>query len=179
MASVEKEATAIVEAVRKWSHLLLGRHFKLVTDQRSVSFMFNGSNRGKMKNAKVMRWRLELMQYSCDIVFRAGKHNTVPDTLSRVHCASISRSTLHGIHSSLCHPGVTRMFHYVRIKNLPYTFDEVRKMISSCRVCAEVKPRFHNSVETHLIKATQPMERFRTLRGLCLLLVKTNTFWLL
>jgi len=55
MASVEKEATAIVEAVRKWSHLLLGRHFKLVTDQRSVSFMFNGSNRGKMKNAKVMR----------------------------------------------------------------------------------------------------------------------------
>jgi len=91
MASVEKEATAIVEAVRKWSHLLLSRHFKLVTDQRSVSFMFNDSNRGKIKNAKIMRWRLELMQYCYDIVFRAGKHNTAPDTLSRVHCASMSR----------------------------------------------------------------------------------------
>jgi len=32
-------------------------------------------------------------------------------------------------------------------------------MISSYRVCAEVKPRFHKPAETHLIKATQPMER--------------------
>jgi len=54
MASVEKEATAIVEAVRKWSHLLLG-HLKLVTDQRSVSFMFNDRNHGKIKNARIMR----------------------------------------------------------------------------------------------------------------------------
>jgi len=37
MASIEKEATAIVKAVRKWSHLLLGHHFRLVTDQQSVS----------------------------------------------------------------------------------------------------------------------------------------------
>ena len=51
------------------------------------------------------------------------------------------------------------MFHYVRTKNLPYTLDEVLKMISSCRVCAEVKPRFHKPAETHLIKATQRMER--------------------
>ena len=62
MTSVEKEATAIVEAVRKWSHLILGCHFKRVSDQRSVSFMFNVSNRGKINNAKVMRWRLELIQ---------------------------------------------------------------------------------------------------------------------
>ena len=81
MASIEKEATAIVKAVRKWSHLLLGHHFRLVTDQQSVSFMFDDSDRGKIKNAKIMRWRLELMQYSYDIVFRAGKHNTAPDTL--------------------------------------------------------------------------------------------------
>jgi hypothetical protein len=37
---VEKEAYAIVEAIRKWRHFLT-RHFYLVTDQRSVSFMFN------------------------------------------------------------------------------------------------------------------------------------------
>jgi len=62
MASVEKEATAIVEAVGKWSHLLLGRHFKLVTDQWSVSFMFNDSNRGKIKNAKIMASRTHAIQ---------------------------------------------------------------------------------------------------------------------
>ena len=33
----EKEATAIIEAVRKWSHLLSRNTFTLVTDQRSVS----------------------------------------------------------------------------------------------------------------------------------------------
>lgn len=41
-SSVEKEAHAIVEAVRKWRHYLLGNHFQLITDQRSVAFMFDG-----------------------------------------------------------------------------------------------------------------------------------------
>ena len=39
-SSVEKEAQAIVEAIRYWRHFLTGRHFTLVTDQKSVSFMF-------------------------------------------------------------------------------------------------------------------------------------------
>ena len=30
--AVEKEATAIMEAVRKWAHLLHGRHFRIITD---------------------------------------------------------------------------------------------------------------------------------------------------
>ena len=31
-SSVEKEASAVVEAVRKWSHLLQGRPFTIITD---------------------------------------------------------------------------------------------------------------------------------------------------
>jgi len=38
-SAVEKEATAIIEAVRKWHLFLAGRHFKIVTDHKSVSFM--------------------------------------------------------------------------------------------------------------------------------------------
>lgn len=41
--SVEKEATAITEAVRKWRHLLLRNHFNLITDQLSVALMFDNS----------------------------------------------------------------------------------------------------------------------------------------
>jgi len=37
--AVEKEATAIIEAVRKWHHFLAGRHFTLITDQKSVSYV--------------------------------------------------------------------------------------------------------------------------------------------
>ena len=35
--SVEKEAHAIIETVRHWKHYLSGRHFKIITDQKSVS----------------------------------------------------------------------------------------------------------------------------------------------
>jgi len=40
-SSVEKEASAIVEAVRKWTHYLLGCKFTIVTGQRSVAFMYS------------------------------------------------------------------------------------------------------------------------------------------
>ena len=158
-ASVEKEALAIVEAVRKWSHYLIGRKFKLITDQRSVRFMYDCKNRGKIKNSKILRWRTELSQYQYEIVYRAGKLNAASDTLSRVYCASSTVSSLSEIHAALCHPGVTRTYHYVKSKNLPYSLDDVRKMIANCRVCAEIKPQFHRPLQSHLIKATQPMER--------------------
>ena len=158
-SSVEKEATAIIEAVRHWSHLLTGRLFKLITDQRSVAFMYDWRSHSKIKNAKILRWRVELSQYRYEIVYRAGKLNVAPDTLSRVYCASVSESTLYDIHSALCHPGITRTFHFVKSKNLPYSLDDVRKMISACKVCGEIKPRFHKPPFIPLIKATQPMER--------------------
>ncbi len=37
--AIEKEALAIIEAVRKWSHFLSRQSFILITDQRLVSFM--------------------------------------------------------------------------------------------------------------------------------------------
>jgi len=42
-APVEKEATAIIEAVRKWGYFLLRQPFTIVTEQRSVAFML-GNN---------------------------------------------------------------------------------------------------------------------------------------
>ena len=40
-SAVEKEATAIVEAIRKWEHLLARQHVTLITDQKSVAFMLD------------------------------------------------------------------------------------------------------------------------------------------
>jgi len=70
--SVEKEALTIVEAVRKGADLLTGRHFKIVTDQRSVAFMYNNNNHGKIKNDKVLQWRMELSEFDFDIAYRSG-----------------------------------------------------------------------------------------------------------
>ena len=120
-SSVEKEAYAIVEAIRKWAHLLSSRRFTVVADQQSVSFMYGVSHSSKTKNEKIMRWRMQLNEFDFEVVFRAGNLNSVPDALSRAYCASLHENILHNIHASLCHPGITRLYHFVRAKNLPYS----------------------------------------------------------
>ena len=51
--AAEKEATAIIEAARKWNHFLSQQHFTLVTNQRSVSFKLDNRKRTKIKNNKI------------------------------------------------------------------------------------------------------------------------------
>ena len=156
-SSVEKEAQAIVEALQKWKHYLLGHHFKLVTDQRSVSFMFS-PNKGKVKNEKIQRWRLELSLFNYDIVYRPGKENVGADAFSR--CAAISNHVdLMQLHKDLCHPGIIRMLHFVKSRNLPFSTDDVKRTISTCQACAQIKPQFYTNQQNTLIKATQPFER--------------------
>ena len=159
--AIEKEATAIIEAIRKWSHLLLRQTFTLITDQRSVAFMLDSRRRTKIKNNKIQQWRIELASYSYHIKYRPGGQNSGPDSFSRAFCATCVTSTLslQEIHANLCHPGVTRLLHYVRTKNLPYSTTDVKRATSTCKVCAEVKPQFYKSEQNRLIKATQPMER--------------------
>ena len=54
---------------------LTGRHFTLVSDQKSVSYMFNTKQQGKIKNDKIMRWRIELSTFDFGIVYCCGEEN--------------------------------------------------------------------------------------------------------
>ena len=157
-SAVEKEAYSIVEALRKWHHLLYGQQFSLVTDQRSVAFMFDTRHKSTIKNAKILRWRIELSALSFNIMYRPGTENAAADAFSRVS-SILNKESLKDIHSSLCHPGVTRLYHYVRSKNLPYSIEDVKAVSRNCRACAEVKPNFFRPPPTPLIKATRPFER--------------------
>jgi len=107
--AVEKEATVIIEAVRKWHHFLAGTHFALITDQKQVSFMFDNRKRTKVKNNKIQYWRLELAPFSYQIQYWPGKDNSVPDTLMRAFCSAVSALTLDELHHDLRHPGVARL----------------------------------------------------------------------
>ncbi len=102
---------------------------------------------------------MELASYNYTIRYRPGAKNTAQDALSRAYCASMPTSALAEIHSWLCHPGITRMLHFLRSKNLPFSTEDVKRVCSSCRVCAETKPQFYRQPGSMLIKATQPMER--------------------
>ena len=160
-SSMEREACAIVEAIRKWRHFLLGKHFMVVTDQQAVRYMFDGKNKGKIKNEKILRWRLELSCFSFDISYRDGKRNVVADALSRVPfgcVAALTDDDLAKLHDVLCHPGVTRLWHVVRSRNLPFSLEDVKATIRRCKTCSEVKPNFVKFQGT-LIKATRPFER--------------------
>ena len=77
-----------------------------------------------------------------------------------MHCANVSSSpTLEDIHCLLCHPGTTRLLHYVRSKNLPFSTTEVKRVVDSCQDCANLKPHYYKPPIAHTIKATQPFER--------------------
>ncbi|CAI9728809.1 Hypothetical predicted protein [Octopus vulgaris] len=89
-----------------------------------------------------MRWRIELAQYKVDIIYRQGKFNVASDTLSRTYCTATTDNELYCIHAALCHPGIIRLFHYIKIKNLSYSVDDVKRITKNCVICCEVKPRF-------------------------------------
>ena len=107
----------------------------------------------------MLRWRMELSCYDYDIVYRPGADNIPPDTLSRDYCSAVSHPKLYDLHSALCHPGITRMCHFIKVRNLPYSVEDVKAMTLSCKICAECKPRFYSPPQAHLIKVTQPFER--------------------
>ena len=85
---IEKEAASITEPVLKWSYYL--RPFTLFTDQRSLAFTFDQTNRGKIKNVKIHAWRTELSMFSYKMIHRPDGVNVAPDALSRV-CSVIGQ----------------------------------------------------------------------------------------
>jgi len=158
-SAVEKEASAVIEATRKWFQFLKGRHFTLVTDQRSVAFMFDQKNHGKIKNTKIMVWRLELGQLNYSIRHRPGKDNVAPDAMSRICSSMSSVFQLRLLHDQLGHPGFARMYHFIRSHNLPYTSEDTNDIIDKCETCFRLKPRFFHPAPQSLVKATRPWER--------------------
>ena len=163
-----------IEAVRKWRQFLAGRHFTLVTDQRSVAFMIDNRKRSKIKNNKIQSWRLELASFRYTVKYRPGKNNVTPDSFTRAFIASMSTSSISEINNGLGHPGVTRMLHFVRSKNIPFSTEDVKKTCSTCRIYAELKPQFYRPTPGTLIKSTQPMERLS--KDCCLQHHRTHTY---
>ena len=156
--TVKKDSLAIMEAVCKWNHLLSCQHFTLITDQRSVSFMFDNHKRSKIKNIKIQSWHMELVEFCYTIQYRQGSSNVVVDSFTCAHCMVVA-TTLDDIHTHLYHPGVTGILHFVKSKNLTYSTEGVKCVCFNCRIYAELKPNFYKSKNNTLIKSMRPVEQ--------------------
>ena len=76
---IEKEAFALLTAVRSFSVYFGSEPVKVFTDHSPLQFL----NRMSPHNQKLLRWNLELQQYNLQIIHRPGRNNLLPDILSR------------------------------------------------------------------------------------------------
>uniref|UniRef100_A0A5S6Q0M3 RNA-directed DNA polymerase n=1 Tax=Trichuris muris TaxID=70415 RepID=A0A5S6Q0M3_TRIMR len=79
--SNELECLAVVWALRMVRSYVLGRKFKIVTDNSAVKWLFGRQE----TNDKFGRWVMAITEYldDCEFVHRAGRANRLPDALSR------------------------------------------------------------------------------------------------
>lgn len=75
----EQELLAVVTALKEWRHYLLGRHFKLYTDNQAVSYFLKQPS----LSPRQARWLFTICEYDFDIYHHPGAKNVVADMLSR------------------------------------------------------------------------------------------------
>lgn len=75
-----RELYAVTQSVLKWRHYLLGRHFIIKTDHKSLrELMFQ-----VVQTPEQQYYVTKLMGFQFTVVYRAGKTNQVADALSRI-----------------------------------------------------------------------------------------------
>ena len=79
-STIDKEAYAIVHAVKHFYPYLHGRRFQVLSDHKPLRELL----RKKETSAKLARWALCLQDYDIAIDYRAGKVNQNADSLSRI-----------------------------------------------------------------------------------------------
>ena len=79
-STTEKEAYAIVHAIKTFYHYLYGSDFTIVTDHRPLEFLMSK----KEPTGRLARWSLFLQPFNLHIKYRPGKSNQNADCLSRI-----------------------------------------------------------------------------------------------
>ncbi|KAM3402087.1 hypothetical protein ACQJBY_006188 [Aegilops geniculata] len=90
LSTYEKEALAIMEALKRWRHYFLGNDLIIRTDHQSLQFMTDQ----KISTSIQHKLMLKLLEFNFQLEYKKGKENIVADALSRKYsCMAISLAT--------------------------------------------------------------------------------------
>lgn len=84
-ATIEQELNAIWWSIKHFKHYLYGTEFLVQSDHKPLIYLY----KLKETNAKLIRLRLELAEFSFTIEHIKGKENVAADALSRIHIDDI------------------------------------------------------------------------------------------
>ena len=79
-SATERECYAVVWSVLSLRPYIEGTHVKVRTDHVALRWMLTLND----PTGRLMRWRLRLMEFDYEIVYRPGRVHQVPDALSRL-----------------------------------------------------------------------------------------------
>ena len=97
LAVYEKELLALVFAVQKWEQYLLGNHFIIKTDQKSLKWLLQQ----KISTPFQQFWLSKLMGFDYEIQYKSGTENMAADALSRVQGAEVLLMAISMVSSDL------------------------------------------------------------------------------
>src|SRR5581483_1744012 len=78
----EKEALAVVWAVRQFCHYLLGTVFEIITNHNALRWLFKNQS---SHSARVNYWIISLMEYTFIITYRSERKNQNTNVLSQIY----------------------------------------------------------------------------------------------
>lgn len=87
--TTEKECLAVILAVERFRPYVDGVFFTVITDHSSLLWL----QTMKEPTSRLARWALRLQAYDFKLIHRKGKHNVVPDALSRMYMDNTETET--------------------------------------------------------------------------------------
>lgn len=151
-ATIEKEALAIVFAVKKFHQYLSGRTFEIETDHKPLlSILSSKKGFPQHVSLRLQRWSLILMHYDYDIFYKPGKTNFVADALSRLPIKS------NDLEESICFDAIIHRIY----ENTKIQLSNVKEETSKCPILSNVLSFVTSSWPRKIDKEIKPFYQLR------------------